>query len=232
MNNSIKIRKIVVISVLAAIIIVLQVLGNLFGSLFANGLALGLIPICIGSILYGPFIGMLLGGVMSAVIMLHFPNYSIMETGLDTFKLMLIMVIKTPLAGFVSGLIFDLFNKIASKKANRKSQLALITAGIFVSSIAVVIVNTGTYVLMMLSLFTSGDGFNLNNLVGKDLGGRTYNSAMSIVLLYQVGFNFILELIIAFVTGPALSTIIRVMTRRKDMGYRYNFSELLKRGGE
>ena len=67
-KNSLKIKRLVGLATLSAIVIVLQVFSNYiqFGPV---SITLALIPIVVGAILYGPGVGALLGFVWSGFIL-------------------------------------------------------------------------------------------------------------------------------------------------------------------
>lgn len=225
----VKIRRLVTVAILAALVVVLQLLGNLFG--FMNNIALGLIPIAIGAILYGPGVGAFLGLAMSIVIVLHPANYSLMGNGFDIFKLVVIILIKTPLAGFSCGMIYKLLSSFASRCKTKAKQITGTIFSIGFSSIFVCIVNTLSYFLLMLAFFSSGtfltsgnNSFTLeafNNI--ENLGISYTNTAVMIILAF-IGFNFIIELAMMFVVTPAIVSIIKVATRNYNLGFKNDFS--------
>ncbi len=220
--NSVKIRRMVTISFLMTIVIVLQLLGNFIEG-FMNNLALGIIPIAIGAILYGPKVGAFLGFVMSAIILTNPGNYLLMETGFDVFKLVLIILIKTPLAGFVCGLVYKLLAKRAERIENKAKRTTAIIFAIAFSSIFVVIVNSLTYFLLMLLFFSgSGSGFSLAKL--NEVYG--YTNVVLLLLLGFIGVNFLIEMGLIFLTTPAIISIVKIATRKFDLGFKNDFSVL------
>ena len=60
MKNSIMIKRLVGISILTALVVVLQLLGN-YITIGTVNITLALIPIAVGAILYGPVAGLFLG---------------------------------------------------------------------------------------------------------------------------------------------------------------------------
>ena len=231
-SNSVKIRKLVTISILATIVIVLQLLGNFIEG-FMNNLALGIIPIAIAAILYGPKVGALLGFVMSAVILINPSNYLLMENWFDILKLILIILIKTPLAGFVCGLIYKLLSNRANKIEDKAKRTAGIIFAIAFSSIFVVIVNTLSYFLLMLAFFAKGsifvpsglEGFTLNKF-NLSLGESSYTNIAVLLILGFIGVNFIIELGIIFIATPAIISIVKMATKHYNLGFENDFSVL------
>ena len=68
MKNRIKIKKIVGVSVLLALVISLQLLSN-YITIGSISITLALIPIAMGAILYGPLVGMFLGIAMGIMVL-------------------------------------------------------------------------------------------------------------------------------------------------------------------
>ena len=201
------IRKLVFIAILTAIIVVLQLLGNLFT--FANGMALALVPVAVGAILYGPGVGALLGFIMALIILTQPANYMFAtslvegEETLSVVKVIILILIKTTLAGFVSGLLFKLFYFIICRTEKLTNRNILLIIGVAISSIILPVINTGSCALMLLLFF----------------------NFMDVIRTMVVSFfalNFVIEMIIAFVTVPGIVAIINIATRRHEMGYSYD----------
>lgn len=215
MNNSKQIKKLVVISILTAIIIVLQLLGNLFT--FANGMALSLVPIAVGAILYGPLTGAFLGLVMALIVLTQPANYMFAsslvegEETLSVFKVILLILIKTTLAGFISGLCFKFFYPLIKKQKTLARKNTLLAVAIGVSSILLPVINTSSCAFMLLAFF-----------------GFTNETIKGMVITFFT-LNFIIEMIIAFVTTPVIVFLMKTITRKQNFGFKYdfNFSEEL-----
>lgn len=228
-RDSIKIRKLVTLSILATVVVVLQLLGNFIEG-FMNNLALGIIPIAIGAILYGPKAGAFLGAVMSAVILVNPANYLLMQTPWDIVKLILIIIIKTPLAGFICGVIYKLLSKRAYTFEDKGKRSTAIVFAIAFSSIFVTVINTLTYFILMLLFFSEGSifvgagvqGFTLSK-INLELG---YTNTVVMLLLGFIGLNFFIEMGIIFLATPAIISIVKVATRQYDLGFENDFSAL------
>lgn len=136
-----KAKKIAVVSILAAFIIVLQSLGGIFQ---IGGLSLSfvLVPIVLGAIVYGTACGTLLGLIFSVVVFLFgvlglepFTQYLFMNFPLLTF---LTIFVKGTLAGLLAGLIFKLLK-------NLNEYVAVVTA-----ALCAPMINTGFFMIGVL----------------------------------------------------------------------------------
>lgn len=228
MKNSMKIKRLVGMASLTALVIVLQLLGNFIPN-FANSLALALIPIAVGAILYGPLAGFFLGAVMSATVATNPANYSLMQTGTDTFKLLLVMFIKSPLAGLAAGYAYKAVAYFA-KKADGKKRSVLFFVAVFTASVVVPIVNTLTYAVGMLLLFEvmGSESFKIGVHLANNpaaTGGTSYGSAVAVVFLFWIGINFFIEFGISAFATQAIVLLLKVLSRNYNLGFYNDFSK-------
>ena len=232
MKNSLKIRRLVGMATLTSLVIVLQLLANFIPN-FANNLALALIPIAVGAILYGPLAGLFLGAVMSATVATNPANYSLMATGLDTFKLLVVMFVKSPLAGLAAGYVYKGIAHFA-KKAEGKKKNTLFFVAVLAASTTVPVVNTLSYAVGMLVMFDllGSESFSIKMLVNNPEGtaGVSYGSTVAVVFLYWIGVNFFIEAGISIATSPALVTILKALTRNYNLGFYNDFSKFHDEG--
>ncbi|MGN1399495.1 MAG: ECF transporter S component [Erysipelotrichaceae bacterium] len=187
MNNE-KIRKLAVMSLMVAIVVVLQYIGS-FIKLGEFSISLVLVPIVIGAALYGPLSGALLGFVFGLIVLLSgdaaaFMAYSPLAT-------VIVVLVKGVAAGFVSGLVY----KAISKKSEK-------LAGV-VASLSAPIVNTGVFligcVLVYMPLITSwaGDAGYGSNIAGYFIYGL-------------VVANFVVEMLINAALATTIVRLIKV----------------------
>lgn len=143
MSNSKLIRKITATAMLTALTVIFQFIGNqiVIGPVSIN---LSLLPIAIGAILYGPLVGLFLGMVNGALVLLG-PGMSLFYD-INIPLTVLICLLKTGLAGLFSGLVFKLFKKKAP------------VPGMIVASLIVPVINTGIYVIGCYTVFRSQIG--------------------------------------------------------------------------
>ena len=108
-KNHDELVKLVMIGLLTAIVITLQLIGQVINfGVFAGAVAL--IPIIVGAILYGPSIGAWLGFVFGTVILLFPESFTTFLLSMNPAATIIIVLAKGSLAGAVSGLVFRLFD--------------------------------------------------------------------------------------------------------------------------
>ena len=187
-------RRQVGLSLFAAIIVVLTVLGN-FVRFGPFPITLSLAPIIIGAAVYGSSAGALLGGVFGLVVLLSgifgWDGGTVMLLmGLNPIGCILICIGKGILAGYLSGLFY--------RAVEKKSPLvAVILAGIVCP-----VVNTGLFIIGMLVFY----GSTLQSWAG---GAN--------VIYYAVfglaGINFVVELLVNLVLSSGITTVIRYASK-------------------
>jgi len=179
-------------AVLLALVIVLQAFGGTI-PLGVVQLNFTLVPIVLGAILYGPLVGAFLGFACGVVVLMQViaggnPFYTIIWTN-DPDVTTLTCIVKTTVAGFVSGWLFELL-----KKKN-----ALVA--IFVSSGIVPVVNTAIFIvgcLFMKGVYTMAGGENV----------------IKFILVGLVTFNFFFEFAVNLLVAPALHRVIGVIDKK------------------
>ena len=209
MKNSIKIKRMVGIAILTAIVIVLQVLSN-YVQIGAISITLALVPIAVGAILYGPIAGAILG-VFMGIIVLTAPSTQAYFFVNNPAATIFLCLLKTGVAGLVAGFLFKLFAFFAKKTENKKKKNALFAAGIIVATLIIPVINT--------SLFIAGATmFFLNSVYG--------GSAMAIINGVFTT-NFLIEFIVSAVLSPAIVTLIKVIVRENNLGFTNDFDEFV-----
>ena len=181
-----KTKKLVGVALITAIVVVLQFLGS-FIHLGPFSVSLVLIPIVIGSSLYGKYYGAWFGFVFGAVVLLSgdaafFLEYSVFWT-------IVIVMVKGTAAGLCAGLVYDFLKP--------KGEL-LATV---VSAAVCPVVNTG--------IFLIGSYFFLLDAV-KTLMGDSGTSVIAYMFVGLVGLNFIFELLFNLVLSPMIVRIIKM----------------------
>ena len=195
-------KQITGIAVLLALVIVLQMLS---GSMMIGQVQLNfsLIPIVLGSVIYGPIIGAMLGLACGIVVLVEV----IMGGGLfyviiwanDPVITVLICLVKTTVAGFLSGTLY----KFISKKSN--------VAAIFVSSAIVPIVNTGLFILGCLCMNDTVLLFQTQLGQVSDFAHVIGMSPLVFILVILVTFNFFVELAINLILAPTLNRVLKII---------------------
>lgn len=188
MKNA-KIKKMVTLSLLTALVVVLQLLGYVLPRVGPFGLSFVLIPIVVGAAVYGPAAGAVLGGAFGIVVC--FCSYNGLDAGgfmvwqANPLLCIAVVMAKGILAGAACGFVYKLL-------AARKPIIGMLCAAIVCP-----VVNTGVFLLGMrlfffdvLSAWAGG-----SNVVGYIMTG--------IVLV-----NFLPELLINIVFSPAGQRIV------------------------
>lgn len=189
-------KKLTYFSVLTALTVVLQLIGNTvrIGVVTLN---FSLIPIVLAAILLGVWYGTALGAITGLIILFHCgilgaDGFTNVLFATDPVIISLVCVVKTAAAGAVSALLF----KWISKKNG--------FAATVVASGIVPVVNSGLFILGMLciipSLRTAGfiaEGAN----------------AFAVIVIGFVGLNFVFEFVLNIIVAPALYRVIKVVDR-------------------
>lgn len=190
-----KVKRMVGLSLLIAIVVVLQIIGTAFPiKIGPVSISLVLVPIVIGAALYGPTGGAVLGAAFSVVASICCMN------GLDAGGAMvfqanpllciLLVIAKGTLAGTASGWVYKL---IAPK--NRY-------AAVLCAAIICPVVNTGIFLLGMAAFF--------GEILRVWAGG---SNVAGYVLTGIVVINFLPELLLNVIMSPASNRIIRVVQK-------------------
>ena len=208
MTNSQNIKKLVGMATLTALVVGLQFLSNYvsFGSV---SITLALIPIAMGAILYGPLAGLFLGVVMGGIA-LAAPSTIAVFMPINLPLTILLCLVKTGVAGLVSGLLFKLFAYIAKKQESVKTKKILFAAGIIVAALVIPVINTGIFIVGAVLWFS------------EPFGG-TFAGIVSAVLT----INFLIEFLVSAVLSPALVQLVNVLTRQYDLGFQKGFKHFV-----
>ena len=207
MTNSQRVKKLVGLATLTALVVGLQFLSNYvsFGSI---SITLALIPIAMGAILYGPLAGLFLGAVMGAIVIAA-PSTQAVFMPVNPAATIILCLLKTAIAGLVSGLLFKLFAFIAKKQNDVKKKKILFAAGIIVAALVVPVINTGLFIVGASIFFM-------------DLFGNFITIIDAVITT-----NFLVEFLVSAILSPALVTLVKVLTRQYDLGFANDFSQFI-----
>ena len=191
MNNA-KIKRMAGLGLLMALIVVLQSVGGMIPPIGGFSISLVLIPIVLGSALYGPGGGALLGAAFGVIVIIN------CITGADVGGQMVfqanpilciaVVMGKGILAGLASGFVYSLLKE-------KNSYIAMLLA-----AAACPVVNTGTFVICMMTFF--------REVLSAWAGG---GDIMAYVLSGLMLCNFLPELIINVVFSPAGQRILHTV---------------------
>lgn len=190
-----KIKRMVGIALLMAMVIVLQFVGSMIPPIGGTvSISLVLIPIIVGAAIYGPGAGAILGGTFAVVTIIN------CVTGADpggamVFQanpLMCILVVgaKSILCGLAAGWVYRML-------AKKNGYIAMLCAAIICP-----IVNTGIFVSCMFMFFRP---------VLSAMAGGT--DVVTFVLTALILCNFVPEMLLNIVFSPAGHHITRIVKK-------------------
>lgn len=194
-----KTRKMAGLAILSAIIVVLQIVSN-FVKFGPVNMTLALAPLIIGAAIYGKSSGAILGFVLGFVVLLSGifgwdGGFVMMLMPQNAFATILICLVKTTVAGFVAGWVYELI-------AKKHPLGGIITAGILCP-----LINTALFVLGMVVFFMS-------TLEGA-AGGET---VLYYIIFVLAGVNFLVELAVNMVLASGITRIIAAGKNRSING--------------
>ena len=181
---NLKTKQIAGVAIFAVIVAALQLFSN-YISFGPVSITLSLIPIVIGSIIYGPGAGFFLGLVNGLLVLLApttqiFLSFSFIGT-------VILCLGKTAIAGLVAGFMYKVLNKLPDWWR------------IFLTSIFVPIINTGIFTLVMILFYTP--------LIETFIGEESQN-IYQYIFLSMIGINFIIELLVNSLLSPTILSLV------------------------
>lgn len=187
-------------AMLTAIIIALQIVCT-FIKFGPFSITLALAPIIVGAAIYGVGAGVYLGAVMGLVIFVT----GLM--GLDGGAVMAMLsyggwigVVFTPIVCFGKSMAAGAVAALLYRAISKKSSLV----GVTVASVAAPVVNTGLFVLGMLTVFW---GYLTESV------GEAGFAAVSVLFTVWIGTNFFVELAVNLVLAVAINRIVLLLSR-------------------
>lgn len=185
-KKTIDTRSLVTCAILTALVFVLQFMGS-FIRVGVFSISLVLVPIVIGSALCGKWAGGWLGLVFGIAVLL---TDSAAFMAVNPVGTVVTVLVKGALAGFISGMVYDLI-----AKRNR-------TIAVACAALACPIVNTGVF-LIGCKLFFMG----LITGWAEQLG---FANAASYMIYGLVGVNFLVEVLVNIVLCPIIVRLINI----------------------
>lgn len=186
-ENSVKTRKLVLLAVLTAVIVVLQVITQFIKPGFFP-ITLSLTPIVVGAALCGAGAGAFLGFVFSVMVLLDPATGAFLAVSIP--GTVITVILKGTLAGFVSGLVYRLLEK-------KNEYVAAVGAGI-VSPL----VNTGIFFIGCLVFFA-----DYCVQVGESVG--LSGSVFYMIATVFIGANFFIELAVNVVLSGVIVMLVK-----------------------
>ena len=218
MNTSKKTMKLAQLSMLAALIVVLQFLGTLLSGWTGLPMSFVLIPIVVGAIIISPTAGAILGaifGIMTVAMGLLSldPFTSILMYNFGVWKMIVVIIIcfvKATVAGLGAGCIYKLLNTLFKGKNK--------TLTTVLSSVSAPIINTGIFVLgMFLFFFNDMDAIQLAlaKLSDPEIQSIVAVPAAKYIVLGLAGWNFVSEFAINLIISPAVVKVADIVVNKK-----------------
>ena len=183
-----KTRRLVQMSILIAIMLILAFTPLGYLKVGAIEITFMTIPVVVGAILLGPASGAVLGGVFGLTSFIQSFGMSTFGAALlniNPFLTFLVCMVPRVLMGYLSGVIFQLLHRGGKTKI----------LSFAVSSLSGAVLNTVFFVTMLMLLFGSSD-YMMSMRGGMGL--------LSFLAAF-VGINGLVEAIVAFILGTAIS---------------------------
>ncbi len=186
-----KVYRLAGVSILAAIIIVLQIVTTYF-PVKPFAITLALVPIIVGAAIFDEKIGAVLGAVFRIVVLamciFGVDAGGAMVWNANPFLCAVVCLVKGTAAGYFAGLVYSILSK-------KNSILATVAAGIVAP-----VMNTGLFILG-LSLF-------FRPLLAAWAGDT---DIVYYALIGLTGVNFIVELCVNMVLSPIIVRILKAV---------------------
>ncbi len=180
-------RIILIASIISVLIIASQIIGVFTIELEEFAIALALVPLILGAVWCGPKVGAILGVVFAITVLFTPSTWTFLKA--DPFATVVIVISKGALAGYVSGLVYQLLTRVNKIFAT------------FIASTVCPLVNT--------CIFMAGSVVLLKDNVFALSGGRAEGLFDSISWFWSiVADNFIFEFAYAVIATPIIFLII------------------------
>ena len=182
-------KKMVYTAILTAIVLFLQLVVSpiKFGQFSITFCS---VPIVIGAIICGPLTGLWLGMVFGIAVLLS--GDAALFLPIDPFGTAFIVLLKGAIAGFVSGLIFDLL---------KKKDMTIAT---YLAAVCFNIVNTGIFYIGCRLFF-----FDWVKSIAGGTNGYLY------ILTGVIGLNFFIEVAVSVLFAPVIARLIALIPDKK-----------------
>ena len=183
-----KIKKMVGVALLMAVVVVLQLLGSFikFGPVEVS---LVLLPIVIGAAVYGPVAGAILGATFGVVVLTQ-PG-TVFFYDMSVFGTVLVVMVKGALSGLLAGLTY----KALAKKAP--------TLAVILCAVVCPVVNTAIFFLGCMTFFYN------------DLAMMGENVALFVITTF-IGLNFVAEFLVNVLCCPVIVRLLHVLKISKN----------------
>lgn len=182
-----KTKNMVGVGLFTAIVVVLQFLGG--GIRFGMfSISLVLVPIVVGSALYGWRSGAWLGLAFGAAVLLSGDAAAFLV--IDPMATVLVVLVKGSACGLMAGLVYRVFEKM-----NR-------SLAVFAAAIICPMVNTGVFLL--------GCQFFFLDTVAAWGAAMGYENVAAYMFLGLAGVNFLIEMGVNILLTPVILRLVRI----------------------
>ena len=193
MQNHEKVRKLVLLAILTALVVVMQTIGSVI-RIGPIPISLTLVPIVVGAVTLGIGAGAFLGGVFGLVCLIAgitgTDQFTFLMWTMSPFWLVIVCMGKAIACGAGAGAVFKLL---------KKNQ----TLGCIAAAISAPIINTGIFCIGMLTVFRP--------LLQEFAGG---SDAVTFLFLTMIGVNFLVEFGVNAVLSAAIGRIARIFQKQ------------------
>ena len=186
MDNK-RLKTITGIGIFTAIVIVLQLLGS-FIKFGPFSISLVLIPIVVGSALYGPLAGGFLGFIFGVVVLMSGDAAAFLAINVPAT--ILIVLLKGFLSGLGAGLVYKSF-------MNKNINLATI-----LSAITCPIINTGIFLIGCFLFFMP--------TISSWASALGFPNVGNYIIFGLTGGNFLFELLTNVILSPVILRVIKL----------------------
>lgn len=195
MKKQMSTKTMVIAAMMTALVVILQYMGA-FIKFGPFSISLVLIPIVIGTITCGEYVGAWLGLVFGLVVLLTGDAAPFMAISIP--GTIITVLLKGAACGYVSGVVYKLLNKVLSQKLNQSSYIAAVC-----SALICPVVNTGVFLLGCFVFF-------MEAVSQWAVGSASVGHYMIFVL---VGGNFLFEMAVSVIFAPAMVHILKVVNK-------------------
>lgn len=186
-------KKLVGVALFTAIVVVLQLVGS-FIKLGTFSISLVLVPIVIGAALYGVGAGTWLGFVFGFTVLVSGDAAAFLA--INPVGAVIVCLAKCMLAGLCAGLVYK-----AIEKKNA-------TVAVATSAIVCPVVNTGVFLIGCALFF-------MDTIRGWAEALGFGSNVVAYMIIGLVGANFLLELLVNLILGPAIVRLIHIGKKSK-----------------
>lgn len=186
-------KKLVGVALFTAIVVVLQLVGS-FIKLGTFSISLVLVPIVIGAALYGVGAGTWLGFVFGFTVLVSGDAAAFLA--INPVGAVIVCLAKGMLAGLCAGLVYK-----AIEKKNA-------TVAVATSAIVCPVVNTGVFLIGCALFF-------MDTIRGWAEALGFGSNVVAYMIIGLVGANFLLELLVNLILGPAIVRLIHIGKKSK-----------------